>query len=51
MADLGLLFYNARWYDPDLGRWAQADTYIPDPGNPADYDRYGYVRNNPYYHS
>ena len=23
---LGLYFYNARWYDPLLGRFAQADT-------------------------
>jgi RHS repeat-associated protein len=24
---LGLLFYNARWYDSSLGRFIQADTY------------------------
>lgn len=27
--DTGLLFYNARWYDPALGRFAQADTVVP----------------------
>ena len=41
----GLLFYNARWYDPLLGRFAQADTIIP--GGVQGYDRYAYVSNNP----
>lgn len=27
----GLMFYNARWYDPALGRWNQPDSIIPDP--------------------
>jgi RHS repeat-associated protein len=31
---LGLYFYNARWYDPTLGRFAQADTIVPSPKNP-----------------
>ncbi len=30
-----------------LGRFAQADTIIPDPYNPLDYNRYAYSRNNP----
>jgi len=47
MAEIGLMYYNARWYDPYLNRWAQPDTIIPDPGNPQDWDRYSYVRNNP----
>jgi len=46
-ADIGLYYYGARWYDPALGRFTQADTIIPQPGNPLDWDRYGYVRNNP----
>jgi len=37
----------ARWYDPSLGRFAQADSVVPDSQNPLDYDRYSYVRNNP----
>jgi RHS repeat-associated protein len=45
--DFGLLFYNARWYDPALGRFAQADTIIPGAGNPQAWDRYSYARNNP----
>jgi RHS repeat-associated protein len=44
---LGLYFYNARWYDPYLNRWIQPDSIIPDQYNPLDYDRYSYVRNNP----
>jgi len=41
----GLMFYNARWYDPQLGRFAQADTIVP--GGAQGLDRYAYVRNNP----
>jgi RHS repeat-associated protein len=44
---LGLLFYNARWYDPALGRFLQADTLVPGAGNPQAYDRYAYVLNSP----
>jgi len=28
VASIGLQFYNARWYDPTLGRFAQADSLI-----------------------
>ena len=34
---LGLLFYNARWYDPAAGRFIQADTIAP---GGAGLDRY-----------
>ena len=44
---LGLLFYNARWYDTALGRFIQADTIVPGAGNPQAFDRYAYVLNNP----
>lgn len=43
----GLLFYNARWYDPLVGRFLQADTLVPSPGNPQSLNRYSYVLNNP----
>ncbi len=43
----GLYFYNARWYDAQLGRFTQADTLVPNPGNPQDLNRFSYVRNNP----
>jgi len=39
VADFGLLFYNARWYDPYLNRWIQPDDIIPDQYNPLDWDR------------
>ncbi|MBI4738411.1 hypothetical protein HY772_02410 [Candidatus Woesearchaeota archaeon] len=44
----GLMDYNARWYDPSLGRFAQADTIVPTftQGVQA-WDRYAYVSNNP----
>jgi RHS repeat-associated protein len=47
MDSFGLMYYNARWYDPYLGRFAQADSIIPEPGNPLAFDRYSYVLNNP----
>jgi RHS repeat-associated protein len=40
-----LMFYNARWYDPSLGRFAQADTIVP--GGVQGLDRYAYVNNSP----
>lgn len=45
--DIGLYFYNARWYDPALGRFAQADTIIPQSQGVQAWDRYAYVNNNP----
>jgi RHS repeat-associated protein len=44
---LGIYFYNARWYDPILGRFLQADSIVPNPWNPASFDRYAYARNSP----
>lgn len=46
-AEAGLYFYNARWYDPEVGRFIQADSIIPEPGNPLAWDRYAYGLNNP----
>ena len=43
----GLYYYGARFYDPELGRFLQADTIIPYPDDPQSYNRYSYVRNNP----
>jgi RHS repeat-associated protein len=42
---IGLYYYNARWYDPALGRFAQADTFVP--GGVQGFDRYAYVYNSP----
>ncbi len=46
-AALGLYDYNARWYDPSIGRFIQADSLVPEPGNPQSLNRYAYVYNNP----
>lgn len=45
--ETGLYYYNFRYYDPELGRFVQADDRIPDIGNPQSYNRYSYVLNNP----
>ena len=46
-ADFELYDYHARWYDPALGRFAQPDPLVPEPGNPQSLNRYAYVLNNP----
>jgi len=46
-ATIGLYFYNARYYDPALGRFTQADTVVPAAGNPQALNRYAYALNNP----
>jgi RHS repeat-associated protein len=43
----GLYYYNARYYDPDLGRFISPDTIVQDPTNPQDLNRYTYCLNNP----
>ncbi|MBE7531284.1 MAG: hypothetical protein HND44_18335 [Chloroflexi bacterium] len=43
--ELGLLYYGARFYVPGLGRFASADTVVPNPANPQSYNRYSYVLN------
>ncbi|MDX9993406.1 MAG: RHS repeat-associated core domain-containing protein [Anaerolineales bacterium] len=43
----GLMFYNARWYDPYITQFSQPDTIIPNPGNSLDWNRYSYARYNP----
>ena len=45
--DFGLMYYKARWYDPQLGRFTQADTLIPDAGMSVAWDRYAYISNRP----
>lgn len=44
---IGLYFYQSRWYDPSIGRFAQADIIIPGTGNSQAWDRYAYTLNNP----
>jgi len=43
----GLYFYNARYYDPSIGRFISPDTVIPHPADPQSFNRYSYCRNNP----
>ncbi|MBL1128411.1 MAG: hypothetical protein HND44_07905 [Chloroflexi bacterium] len=45
--DIGLVYMQARWYLPGLGRFASADTIVPNPANPQSYNRYSYVENRP----
>jgi len=43
----GLMFYEARYYDPALGTFLSPDTIVPDAGVVIDYNRFLYVRANP----
>jgi RHS repeat-associated protein len=43
----GLYYYNARYYDPTIGRFISPDTVIQSPGNPQTLNRYSYSLNNP----
>ena len=42
-----IYFYDSRWYDPVVGRFLQADTIVPEPGDPQSLNRYSYTLNNP----
>jgi RHS repeat-associated protein len=44
---INLMWYGSRWFDPELGRFIQADSIVPNVFNPLDLDRYQYVRSNP----
>ena len=48
---LGLYDYNARFYDPLLGRFLSADSLVPSPTNPQTLNRYAYTLNNPLKHT
>jgi RHS repeat-associated protein len=43
----GIYFLNARYYDPEIGRFLQPDSMILRPADPQNYNRYAYARNNP----
>jgi len=43
----GLYYYNARYYDPMLGRFITPDIFIQSPYDPQTLNRYSYCRNNP----
>jgi RHS repeat-associated protein len=42
-----LIYYNARWYDSQIGHFVSADTIVPQASNPQSYNRYSYVLGNP----
>jgi RHS repeat-associated protein len=44
--DSGLVYMNARYYDPELGRFASPDSIVPDPYRPQSLDRYAYAEND-----
>jgi RHS repeat-associated protein len=43
----GLYYFNARYYDPELGSFISPDTMVPDPTNLHDHNRYMAFRGNP----
>ena len=43
----GLIYMNARYYDPQIGQFISPDTLVPDATNVFDYNRYMYARGNP----
>jgi len=45
--EVGLVHMNGRMYDPMQGRFLSPDNHIQDPFNTQNFNRYGYVLNNP----
>jgi len=45
--ETGLYFYNARYYDPEVGRFTSPDSFIQTASDPQTLNRYSYVRDNP----
>ncbi|MEM9361245.1 MAG: RHS repeat-associated core domain-containing protein [Bacteroidota bacterium] len=45
--EVGLIHMNGRMYDAQVGRFLSPDNFIQDPYNTQNYNRYGYVLNNP----
>ena len=43
-ATIGLDFYVSRWYDPQLARFVQPDSIVPEGGNPLAFNRYSYTK-------
>jgi len=44
---VGLVHMNGRLYDPKLHRFLMPDNFVQDPYNTQNFNRYGYVLNNP----
>ncbi len=43
----GLYYYNARYYDPEIGRFISPDPIIPDIQAPQGFNHFSYVLNSP----
>jgi len=46
-AGIGLYDFNARFYAASVGRFVSADSIVPDPNRPQNFNRYSYVGDNP----
>ncbi|TAK55212.1 MAG: hypothetical protein EPO25_04735 [Gammaproteobacteria bacterium] len=46
--DSGLVYAQQRYYDPRIGRFLTPDPVAADAGTGANFNRYGYAKNNPY---
>jgi len=49
--DTGLVYMQARYYDPEMGRFVSVDPLGPTPGNASNFNRYGYASDNPTNHA
>jgi RHS repeat-associated protein len=47
LQSVGLIHMNGRLYDAKLHRFLQPDNFVQDPTNTQNFNRYGYVLNNP----
>ncbi len=45
--DVGLIHMNGRMYDAKLGRFISPDNFVQEPFNTQNFNRFGYVLNNP----
>lgn len=45
--DTGLVYMQARYYDPSVGRFLSTDPVGPHPGNEFNFNRYNYANDNP----
>jgi RHS repeat-associated protein len=45
--EIGLIYFKARFYVPSLGRFASADTIVPNSADPQSLNRLSYSYNNP----
>ena len=44
---MGLVWFGARHYDPEVGVWVSQDSYRGSLDNPSSLHRFGYVEGNP----